>query len=159
MSELSRTQKKKKDRELQKLGERLVTLSDDQLAQIPLTEELSQAVAEAKTIHQHGARRRQMQYIGVLMRSIDPEPVTDALSRLLRGEHENVQRFKRIEGWRDTLISGDDGLLETLLEDHARLDRKTLTDLVRLARKERDGIAKPKSARRLFRYLSSNTAE
>lgn len=156
MSELSRTQKKKRDRELQKLGERLVTLSNDQLAQVPLPDELHEAVVQVKTMHQHGARRRQMQYIGVLMRRHDPQPIMNALERLLRGDYEKVQYFKKVERWRDALISGDDRLLETLLEANDRMDRQKLVDLVKRARKEKDGLAKSTSARALFRYLSSS---
>lgn len=155
MSELSRTQKKKRDRELQKLGERLVTLTDDQLAEIPLFDELAEAVTEARTIHQHGARRRQMQYIGALMRSVESQPVVDALARLSQGEYENVRRFKKIEGWRDALIAGDDEVLGTLLNANAALDREELTGLVTRARKEKSGVSRSKSARSLFRYLSS----
>ncbi len=157
MSELSRTQKKKKDRNLQKLGEHLVNLSEDQLAHIPLSADLKDAIIEAKAIHQHGARRRQMQYIGVLMRNEDPIPIQTALDRLMQGTHEEVRRFKQIENWRDALISGDDELLETLLSDHSSLNRKKLVALVRQARKEKDGLSASKSGRSLFRYLSDGT--
>ncbi len=154
MSELSRTQKKKKDRELQRLGERLVNLSEDQLSQIPLSAELKDAVLEVKTIHQHGARRRQMQYIGVLMRSEDPLPIQSALSHLMQGTLEEVRRFKQIEYWRNALVSENDELIETLLNKYPSLNRKKLIALVMQARKEKDGQSAPKSGRKLFRYLS-----
>jgi len=155
MSELSRTQKKKRDRALQKLGEDLVALSKEHLEQIPLPDDLAEAVTFAKTVRQHSARRRQLQYIGVLMRNLDPEPIQAAMARLVRGEHDKVQHFKNIENLRNALISGDDQLLETLLNSHAGLDREELTALVKRARIGSKGLASSNPSRRLFRYLSA----
>jgi len=81
----SRTQKKNEDRALQRLGEQLVTLPSRQLASIDLPDELLTAVEFARTIKSHGARRRQMQYIGALMRHIDPQPIETALERIRPG--------------------------------------------------------------------------
>lgn len=78
----SRTQKKKEDRALQLLGEGLTALPPEQLATLELPEELAEAVAAARNIKSHGARRRQMQYIGTLMRHVDPQPIREALERL-----------------------------------------------------------------------------
>ena len=75
----SRTRKKKEDRALQHLGEQLVALSPAQLATLELPEELRTAVEFARKIKTHGARRRQLQYIGALMRHIDPQPIKSAL--------------------------------------------------------------------------------
>jgi len=77
----SKTQKKKEALALQKLGEKLVTLSTEQLEDIDMPEDLYNAVREAKAISSHGARRRQMQYIGTLMRRIDPAPIELAMKR------------------------------------------------------------------------------
>lgn len=153
MQELSRTQKKKKDRELQQLGEKLVALTAEQLNALPLPEELAEAVVEAKNIQSHSAKRRQMQYIGVLMRNCDPEPIAAAMARLSYGRREKVRGFKQVENWRDALIAGDDHLLERLLIIHLSLDREELTALVSRARKEAKGLSSSKSGRPLFRYL------
>jgi ribosome-associated protein len=72
---VSRTKKKQAALSLQDLGKRLVKLSDEQLDQIGLSEDVLKAVKAAKTITKHGARDRQMQYIGSLMRKHDPAPV------------------------------------------------------------------------------------
>jgi ribosome-associated protein len=70
---------------LQKLGEELITLRESDLAQVPLDEDLLEAVMEARSIRKHGALRRQKQYIGKLMgRLDDPEPIREALERLRR---------------------------------------------------------------------------
>jgi len=86
METLSKTKKKKEALSLQALGEQLVTLSAEQLRQIDLPEKIFNAVTLAKTIKKHGARDRQMQYIGTLMRKCDPTPVQEALLRIEQGK-------------------------------------------------------------------------
>jgi ribosome-associated protein len=81
----SRTREKNEDRALQRLGEQLVALPPNQLETIGLTDELLEAIEFARKIKKHGARRRQIQYIGVLMRHIDPQPIETALERIRSG--------------------------------------------------------------------------
>jgi len=78
----SRTRKKNEDRALQRLGEQLVALPFGQLETMELPDELPAAIELARKIRSHGARRRQMQYIGTLMRHIDPQPIETALARI-----------------------------------------------------------------------------
>jgi ribosome-associated protein len=78
----SRTRKKKEDRALQRLGEQLVALPSGQLESMALPDELRTAVEFARKISKHGARRRQIKYIGALMRHIDPQPIQIALERI-----------------------------------------------------------------------------
>ncbi len=85
MEPISKTQKKKEALSLQALGERLVTLSVEQLKNIELPSDLFNAVILAKKLKKHGARLRQMQYIGTLMRKYDPQPVQEALLRMEQG--------------------------------------------------------------------------
>ena len=81
----SRTQKKNEDRALQRLGEQLVALPFTQLETMGLPDELLSAIEFAHKIKSHGAQRRQMQYIGALMRHIDPQPIEAALHRIRTG--------------------------------------------------------------------------
>jgi ribosome-associated protein len=81
----SRTRKKNEDRALQRLGEQLVALPFGQLETMELPDELLTAIEFARKIRSHGARRRQIQYIGVLMRHIDPQPIETALERIRPG--------------------------------------------------------------------------
>ena len=81
----SRTQKKNEDRALQRLGEQLVTLPSGQLEAMELPDELLAAIEFARKIRSRGARRRQIQYIGALMRHIDPQPIEIALARIRAG--------------------------------------------------------------------------
>ncbi|MFH1075382.1 MAG: ribosome biogenesis factor YjgA [Pseudomonadota bacterium] len=78
----SKTQKKNEAHALQRLGEQLVALSDDQLKDIGLPDELLAAIKCAQKINKHGARRRQIQHIGVIMRHIDPQPIETALDSI-----------------------------------------------------------------------------
>jgi len=78
----SRTRKKNEDRALQGLGEQLVALPSGQLESMELPDELLTAIEFARKIQKHGARRRQIQYIGALMRHIDPQPIETALDRI-----------------------------------------------------------------------------
>ena len=82
---------------LQKLGEQLVGLSSDQLKRIDLPEELASAVNEAHQIPQHEANRRQLQYIGKLMREIDSEPILIALRNIQQGDYKKSLAFKKVE--------------------------------------------------------------
>ena len=82
----SRTRKKNEDRALQRLGERLVALPLSQLETMALPDDLMAAIELARKIRSHGARRRQMQYIGVLMRQIDPQPIEAALESIRSGK-------------------------------------------------------------------------
>lgn len=80
----SKSARKREYLALQKLGEELVTLRESDLLSMPLDEDLLEAVQEARRIKAHGALRRQKQYIGKLMRHVDPEPINAALERLRR---------------------------------------------------------------------------
>jgi len=83
-SKPSKSARKREYLALQKLGEELLTLRESELLDIALDEDLLEAVLEARQIRSHGALRRQKQYIGKLMRQIDPEPLRAALARLRR---------------------------------------------------------------------------
>ncbi|MEJ2059808.1 MAG: ribosome biogenesis factor YjgA [Gammaproteobacteria bacterium] len=82
----SKSQLKREAHALQELGERLLTLNEETLAALPLPDELRQALAEGRQIRARGALRRQRQYIGKLMRGIDPEPIRAALAKRRHGD-------------------------------------------------------------------------
>ena len=156
--EKSRTRLKKEATALQKMGEKLVTLSDDQLSHMELPTMLINAIQAVRTIKSHGARRRQMQYIGTLMRNVEVEPIEQALLEIEQGAYRQAKAFHRIEAWRDQLVAGDDTVIDEILETFPDSDRQRLGQLVRSARKEKEKNAPPKSARNLFRYLKEMSA-
>lgn len=149
----SKTQKKKEALFLQELGEKLMKFSSEQLNNIDLPYEVRDAVDRAKSIKSHGGLRRQMQYIGTLMRKIDAGPVREAIHDIENAQHKQVMIFKELERWRDELINGNDELIEEILERHPDADRRQLTQLVRNARKETVSNKPPKASRLLFNYL------
>jgi len=80
----SKSARKREYIALQKLGEELILLKDFELDALPLDDDLREAILEARQIKAHGALRRQKQYIGKLMRHIDPEPLRTEMAKLRR---------------------------------------------------------------------------
>jgi ribosome-associated protein len=149
----SRTKKKLEDRALQELGEQLVVLPLEQLEKIDLEEELLEAVIFARKTKKHGAKRRQMQYIGTLMRHVDPEPIRRALENIRLGDLHQARIFRKIEQWRDAIIEGNEQTIEEILSSCPDAERQRLTQLARNARKTGETEKGVKASRVLFRYL------
>ncbi|MEJ2640067.1 MAG: ribosome biogenesis factor YjgA [Desulfosarcinaceae bacterium] len=153
---MSRTRKKKAAQGLQALGERLVELPEEQLQAVPIFAELAEAIAMARTMHKHGARRRQLQYIGALMREIDPEPIENALEALTRGDRGEVRRFKQAEAWRDALLAGDGTVLAAIQANCPEADLDRVDQLVVEVRAAKAKPVRKRAARSLFRYLKKS---
>jgi len=149
----SKSQRKREMHALQELGEELVKLPKDQFEKIDLPDDLHDAVLEARSIKQHGAHKRQLQYIGKLMRSIDAEPIQEQLDTLKSQSTHSAQALHKIENWRDQLLAEGDQALEKLVEQHPQTDRQYIRQLLRNAHKEIKANKPPKSTRMLFRYL------
>ena len=153
MEKISRTQKKKVAQALQKLGEQLVKLGEAQLATMRLPAELAEAVQMARQMTSHEARRRQMQYIGSLMRQLDVTQVQKEIASIAQQDHDAVRRFKQAERWRDALVAGDDSRLAWLAQRLSDRDQGQLLQLVRDARDASASRRSPKAGRKLFRFL------
>ena len=153
MEQKSKSQIKREMLALQSLGEQLVVLALDQISKIEMRQELREAVIFAKTLKRNETRRRQMQYIGALMRDADPEPIQKALDEISRGRGNDAQSFQEIEQWRNGLIDGNDEFLGKTVNRFPDADRKRLRSLALKARKEREENNPPKASRALFRYL------
>ncbi len=149
----SKTQKKKNAQALQVLGEQLVQLSAEQIDDIDLPLEVHNAVKFAKKLKNHGALRRQMQYIGTLMLKVDPEPVKEALYHINQGNSKKAKAFQETERLREELIEGNKALEEEILTKCSDADRQKLSQLIRQAGKETINNKPPGAARALFRYL------
>jgi ribosome-associated protein len=148
----SKTQRKREMHELQALGVRLVELNSEQLDAVALPEDLRDAVERAQRITKHEARRRQLQYIGRLMRSVDPGPIREKLKVWDGVSTEETARVHRIERWREKLLE-DDGTIGALVRAHPGIDTQRLRSLVRNARDERKAGRPPRAYRELFRAL------
>jgi len=154
----SKTQRKQEVHALQRLGERLVGLNAEQLAAVPMPEELRDAVFEAKRIRSREGHRRQLQYIGKLMREIDPAPIRAQLERWDGQSREATAAHHRIERWRLRLLDDDDALTQ-FAREHPDADLQRLRTCVREARKERLAGGEPRHFRDLFRLIRDAEAK
>ena len=151
---VSKTRRKQEMHELQALGAALVELAEAQIRSLELDEDLREAVLEAKRISSHEARRRQLQYIGRLMRDVDPAPIRARLQALEGSSAEAIARHKRLEQLRSRLLA-DDGALTELVAAHPGADAQALRTLIRNARREQKEGRPPRAYRELFRTLKS----
>lgn len=148
----SKSQRKRQAHALQDLGGDLVRLSRDRLEKLELPEALKAAVLEAKRITSHGAIRRQMQWIGKLMREVDGDAIARQLAKI-RGESDAAKAaFHALEQWRDRLLQEDEAVTRWLAH-YPDTDAQRLRQLIRNARREAAESKPPKSSRALFRLL------
>jgi ribosome-associated protein len=154
----SKTQRKREMHELQSLGERLVELNPEQLAAIALPEDLRDAIDAARRITRREARRRQLQYIGRLMRTVDPEPIREKLKVWHGLSAEHTAHMHRVERWRGRLMEEELAMRE-FAQAYVGADTQRLRALVRKAREERDAGRPPHGYRELFRALRDIMSE
>ena len=149
----SRTKRKRDDQALQDLGEEMVAVGEDKLAELDLPERLRDAIMEARGISKFGALRRQMQYIGRLMREEgDAETIRARLDAWKGVSVEETARLHLIERWRVKLLN-DEKALEELITEYPRADLQQLRTLMRNAKREAEASKPPKSFRELFQVL------
>lgn len=150
---VSKTQLKRLAHEAKALGERLVDLPAKTLKQIDLPEEILQAVMQARDIKSHGARKRQLQFIGKLMRNIDTAPIAAELTRFDERHQSEVGEFHEVERWRDRLIEDSDDSLSQFIAAYPEVDIQQLRQLLRNTIQEVKAEKPPKYKRQLFQFL------
>ena len=153
----SKTQRKAASHALQDLGEELAALGEERIAALPIDETLRDAVLEAKRTRSHEGRRRQMQYIGKLMRGTDTDAIRAAVEGARHGRAQDAAALHEAERWRAELIAGDDALTR-FAAAHPAADLQALRTLVRNARKDAALTPEQRSGRafrELFRALRS----
>lgn len=148
----SKTELKQESIDLQLLGETLTTLSNDQLDQLDLPELMRDALDELSRVGKHEATRRHMQYIGKLMRDIDPAPIRAQLDRWEMGTRANKAAFKASERWRDRLIAEPDALT-LFMAEQPTVDREKLNELLVRARSQAAKGEAPAASRQVFRVI------
>jgi ribosome-associated protein len=149
----SKSQLKRDAHALQKLGTELLDLPESDWSQLNLPADLVAALREAKRLRSHGARKRQFQYIGKLMRNLDPQPIQQYFERVRLKTRQQAQRHHAVERWRTRLLDEGDTALDAFMVQHTEADRQQLRQLIRQARKEQTENKPPKAARALFRYI------
>jgi ribosome-associated protein len=150
----SKTRLKQEALDLQQLGTDLLEVSESDWLALQLPERLIDALRETRrTPAGGGARKRQLQYLGKIMRETDPEPIREFFRQRGLSAQRQIEAHHQLEHWRDRLIELGDAVIEELLQQYPQADRQHLRQLVRQAHKERDQQKPPKSSRALFRYL------
>ena len=149
----SKSRLKREMTELQKLGERLLDLPQEYLENLS-DQTLKEAVLVARKIKKHTAKKRQLQFIGKLMRNTNIDEITGLLDQLDGRSRQSVQHFHKIERWRDGLIANDNQVMNEIFLEHPHADRQHLRHLVHHAVDETNSHqCSSVHSRRLFRYL------
>jgi len=153
----SKSQKKRDMTALQDLGVELEALAKDRLARVPMPESLSDAIHAARRITSHEGKRRQMQFVGKIMRGLDDDEV-DAIRNALDGfkgtSKAETARMHLIERWRELLLADDEALTK-FLGEHPGSDVQALRNTIRNARREQQLSKPPKSFRELFQMIKA----
>ena len=151
---VSKSEIKRDAEHLKKLGENLIALNPTNLAKIPLEDNLREAIELAQRLRLE-ARRRQIQYVGKLLRNVDPEPIQEALDKVENRHNQQLALLQKLELTRDQLLEQGDVALNPLLDEYPQLDRQHLRNLIRGAQKEKQANKPPKNYREIFQYLKS----
>lgn len=155
---VSKTELKQDMLELQVLGEELVKLKPAILEQFPLDDLLRDTIADAQRFKGE-AKRRQLQYLGKVMRHVDPEPIQAALDKYNNKHAQSTQALHKLELLRETLIEQGDSAINALIEKYPHADRQHMRQLVRQANKEKSQNKPPKASREIFQYLKELSDE
>lgn len=155
-TEKSKTQVKKELLEITELGEHLLEIPAALLAKLPLSEYCLKAIKEGQKIHHHTGKKRQIKYIGKILRDEDLDGIRKELAIADQYHQLEVRKQHLLEQWRDRLIAEGDNATFELLQLEPSLDRQQLRQMVRNAQKEKELNKAPKFQRELFRYLRDN---
>ncbi|WP_304523599.1 ribosome biogenesis factor YjgA [Cupriavidus sp. SW-Y-13] len=154
---ISKSQRKRDSTALQKLGAELEALPKDRLLRVPLPEAVADAIFAARKITNHEGKRRQMQFVGKVMRNLDEEEVA-AIQSALEGfkgtSKAETAKLHLIERWRDLLLA-DDANLTKFLGEHPSVDVQAVRNIIRNARKEKESGKPPKYYRELFQAIKT----
>lgn len=158
----SKSQLKREATALQDLGRQLLDLSRERLQKITMSEKLREALLEGQRLTKNEARRRQMQYIGKLMRSEDTAPIRKALDALAGTSAAATAHLHQLERWREELLANEAATLTALTDKYPDCDHTLLQQLRQLRRnalKEREQARPPRAYREIFQLLKSLATE
>ena len=154
----SKTRRKQEMHALQDIGEQLVQIDLKRLTELGLPEVLTDAILEARRMRKHEARRRQMQYIGKLMRDVDAAPILEKFDLWSGVTLHHTARLHLLERWRDRLLADEQTFAE-LARKYPDADLQHLRALARNAHKEKLANKPPRSFRALFHELQKIVPE
>ena len=151
---VSKSEIKRDAEDLKQLGEKLMNLTKANLTKVPLDDSLKDAIELAQRL-QKEARRRQLQYIGKLLRSIDAEPIREALEKIENKHNQQQAMLHKLEILRDELVAKGDVALTDLLNERPSADRQQLRNLIRAAQKEKEQNKPSKAYREIYQILKT----
>ncbi len=151
---ISKTRRKRQMHELQAIGVALSRLPAHELARLELPAALREAVDACRTMTKHEAIRRQLQYIGRIMRELDAGPIAAQLEAMHAPTHRQTALFHRAERWREEFLADPDSVDRFALE-HPGCDPRRLRELAASAREERSAERPPKRYRELFQVINA----
>ncbi len=157
-SDTSKTQRKREMHALQAIGEELVALPEDRLARLRLPDTLRDAVIEARRMNQRGARRRQLQYVGRLMREVDAHDLREQLEASRAGSLMESGLLHRAERWRERMLSNDAEISE-FVRAFPGADVQKLRTILRNTKQEAAAGKPPRFYRALFREIRETMSQ
>ena len=149
----SKSQLKRDSQALQDMGAQLVDMPEGKLQKFDLPENLRDAIYEARRLKSREAKRRHLQYIGKLMRTVNIDLIIHTLEKMDHQSQTYRQHFAQLEGWRDRLINQGSPAIEDFIQHYPQADRQQLRNLQRQANREKESNKPPAAARKLFTYL------
>ena len=155
---VSKTEMKEDMEALQKLGEELVALKPSVLEKFPLPDSLAEAIKDAQRFNKE-AKRRQLQFIGKLMRQIEIEPIQAALDKHHHKHSQASSELHKLEALRDRVVENGDSAIEEVLNQFPSADRQRLRQLARQANKEKKASKPPRAYREIFQVLKELNEE
>lgn len=164
---VSKSHMKREMESLQALGKKLIDLNEGQRLSFALPEDLENAIIEYKRIAKNEAKRRQMQYIGKLMRKADYEGIAEKFEAIEAEQSKLKKSHHLVEAWRDKLITGNQEHITAFMDDYPHIDRQSFRQLTRNAVKEQEhnkvleeksqsGNKKTTATRKLFQFIRDN---
>lgn len=153
---VSKSELKRQMTALQTLGEELIKFDANSLASLNISDSLNEAISTAKRIKKREGLRRQLQFIGKLMRK-ESEESLESIQKLLdkrnKASNYHIQIEKKSEHWRELMLSGGDNSVQDFINEHPDADRQWLRQTIRIAKREISANNPPASSRKLFRYI------
>lgn len=149
----SKSQRKRDMLALQSIGKQLLALSEGKLTKLQLPELLHESIHEARKLKSREAKRRHLQLIGKLMRTVDVDALLRTLERMDHQSPANLRQTQRLEDWRDRICNGEGAVIEEIISSYPVADRQQLRNLQRQAMRETVAQKAAAAKKKLFTYL------
>ncbi|CAN5286463.1 ribosome biogenesis factor YjgA [soil metagenome] len=149
----SKSQRKRDMTLLQKMGETIVNLPKSKFTKLVLPPQLAKAIIDARAIENATVRRRQLQYIGKVMRNVDTDAIQKSLENIDQNSPQNNAKFQQLEYWREQLVTDTDAAFQQLLIKYPHLDRQYVNQLIRNIKKQLPTENAGPASKELFQYL------